>query len=215
VNSADLTGAEDPQAIPSSTAHPPPFDTLKVDGVVAREVAVRFMAARSTPKDAQVHASYGQLEHQSDRAFLVVTSEQSGPGIRVVFTCCRIPYSSDYEMIAAVRAGHLLEVTTSAVDRDRAHPLLGSELGGAYDRFRAVHDIVGHVVANLGFDRDGEFGAWAAQERLYSGLAIWALATELHAEHSVRWTTGEVSDHKAILFDQDLLFRARQARRSG
>jgi hypothetical protein len=59
-------------------------------------------------------------------------------------------------MIAAVRAEHLLEVTAAAADRDRAHPLLGCELGGPYDRFRAVHDIVGHVIPRFGFDRDAE-----------------------------------------------------------
>jgi hypothetical protein len=38
-----------------------------------------------------------------------------------------------------------------------------------------------------------------------------ALATELHAEHSVRWTTGRLSDHKAILIDRDLLNKVRNA----
>jgi len=194
------------------TVRPTLVNTLKVNDEVAHEVAQRLLAAKSTPKDARVFAAYCQLERQSDHAFSCLTSGQSGPGIRVIFTSCRTPYDSDHEMVAAVRSGHLLEVTVSAIDRDRAHPLLGSEPGGAYDRFRAVHDIVGHVAPNLGFDRDGEFGAWAAQERLVSGLAIWALATELHAEHSVRWTTGEVSDHKAILLDHDLLNRARQPR---
>ena len=204
------TGAATPLSVEWRTVRPALVNTLKVNEEVAHEVAQRFLAAQSTPKDGQVFAAYCQLERQSDRAFFGLTSGQVSPELRVVFTCCRTPYGSADEMIAAVRTGHLLEVTTAAVDRDRAHPLLGNESGGAYDRFRAVHDIVGHVAPNLGFDRDGEFGAWAAQERLYSGLAFWALGTELHAEHSVRWTTGEVSEHKAILLDQDLLIRARQ-----
>jgi hypothetical protein len=87
---------------------------------------------------------------------------------------------------------------------------MGCEVGGAYDRFRAVHDIIRHVVPGLGFDRDGEFAAWLVQERLYRGLARWALATELHGEHSVRWTTGVLSDHKATLLDRGLLARARR-----
>ena len=103
----------------------------------------------------------------------------------------------------------MLEITTSARERDRRHPLLGCDRGGTYDRFRAVHDIVGHVEPCLGFDRDGEFAAWLTQERLYDGLARWALATELHAEHSVRWTTGTLSDHKATLLDRELLNKVR------
>ncbi len=132
-------------------------------------------------------------------------------GLRVEFTRCESPYDSDDEMIGAVRTHGVLEITTSARERDRRHPLLGCDLGGAHDRFRAVHDIVGHVGPCLGFDRDGEFAAWLTQEQLYFGLAWLALATELHAEHSVRWTTGMLSDHKATLIDRDLLNRVRNA----
>lgn len=181
----------------------------KVDPELAREVAGSFIAARSTRRDPTVCAAYGQLEQQSDRALMALTRFQPLRGVRVVFTRSRMPYASDHEMVAAVRTEGLLEVTSAATERDRRHPLMGCEVGGAYDRFRAVHDIVGHVGPGLGFDRDGEFAAWLVQERLYRGLARWALATELHGEHSVRWTTGVLSDHKATLLDRDLLARAR------
>ena len=186
------------------------FSDRKVDPDLAREVAGTFIAAGSSHRDPVVCAAYDQLERQSDRAFLLLTRRQPLATIRVVFSRCRTPYSSDREMIAAVRAEGLLEVTSAATDRDRRHPLLGCDLGGAYDRFRAVHDVVGHVSARLGFDRDGEFAAWLTQDRLYYGLARWALATELHAEDSVRWTTDLLSDHKATLLDRDLLARARR-----
>lgn len=77
-------------------------------------------------------------------------------------------------------------VTTVATDSDRRHPLMESDAGGAYDRFRAVHDILGHARLKLGFDRDGEFAAWQFQEQFHSPLARRALATELHGQHSVR-----------------------------
>ena len=129
--------------------------------------------------------------------------------VRVAFSRCTAPYALDRELIAAVRGTRVLEVTTSAIERDRSHPLLDNDQGGAYDRFRAVHDIVGHAAARFGFDRDGEFGAWLAQERLYSPMARAALATELHGEHCVRWTTGELADHKATLLDARVVARAR------
>ena len=127
-----------------------------------------------------------------------------------MFTNCAVPYCSDEEMISGVRMTRLLEVTSSASESDRFHPLLGNEPGGAYDRFRAVHDIVGHIDSGFGFDRFGEFGAWLAQDRFYRGLARLALGTELHGEHSVRWTTGQVADHKATLLDPPILARARR-----
>jgi hypothetical protein len=157
--------------------------------------------------------AYDQLERQSDAIFARLTGSDRPlhRGFRVEFTLCESPYHSDDELVGAVRTHGVLEITTSARERDRRHPLLGCDLGGSYDRFRAVHDLIGHVGPSLGFDRDGEFAAWLTQERLYDGPARWALATELHAEHSVRWTTGTLSDHKATLIDRDLLDKVRDA----
>jgi hypothetical protein len=175
----------------------------------AWEVAGWFGAARSEPGDPVVSAAYRALAHQSDRLFGLLT--ECGPvgHVRVGFTRCRVPYAHDEEMIAAVRATAVLEVTTAAVDRGRPHPLLGTESGGPYDRFRAVHDLVGHVVPGHGFDRHGEFAAWLAQDRYYHGLGRAALGTELHGEHSVCWTTGSFSEHKATLLPRPFMARAR------
>jgi hypothetical protein len=131
----------------------------EVDAVVAQEVSASFIDAQSTPKDPRVKTAYYELERESDRVYFSLTDGMAGLGIRVAFTRCRAPYGSDNEMIAAVRNEHSLEVTTASVEPSRTHPLLGNEPGGAYDRFRAVHDIVGHVAPGLGFDRNGEFGA--------------------------------------------------------
>jgi hypothetical protein len=87
---------------------------------------------------------------------------------------------------------------------------MDSTRGGAYDRFRAVHDILGHAGLGLGFDRNGEFAAWLYQARLHSALARRALATELHGQHSVYWTTGRMAEPKAVLLDPQLLRRSRQ-----
>jgi hypothetical protein len=183
----------------------------RVDPDLAREVAVRFQAARNNETDQTVRAAYDQLAQQSDAIFARLTHPDHRflRGLRIEFTRCESPYDSDDELVRSARTHRVLEITTSARERDRRHPLLDCDRGGTYDRFRAVHDIVGHVGPCLGFDRDGEFAAWLTQERLYDGLARWALATEVHAEHSVRWTTGTLSDHKATLIDRDLLSKVR------
>jgi hypothetical protein len=89
--------------------------------------------------------------------------------------------------------------------------VLDTSIGGTYDRFRAVHDIVSHAALGYGFDPDGEFSAWLAEDRMYCGVARWALATELHGQHSVLWTTGRVAEHKATLLPLDLLHASREA----
>jgi hypothetical protein len=178
-----------------------------LDEAHARYVAAQFIAAVNAPGNLKVAAAYQELELQTDKLFASLTRGPSG--VRVVFTRCGNPYLSDAEMIAAVRATRVLEVATAAIDSDRRHPALGNELGGAYDRFRAVHDLIGHVRPRYGFDRHGEYAAWIAQDHAYSGIARRALATELHAEHSVLWTTGVLAQHKATLMPRDMFRRAR------
>jgi hypothetical protein len=119
-----------------------------------------------------------------------------------------VPYSTAAELIEAVRTTGVLEVTGTRVDRDRLHPGLDCGFGGPYDRLRAVHDIVGHVMTGYGFDRDAGYSAWLLQSKLYYGRARWAAATELHAEHSVTWTTRQFPEHKAALLPRRLLRRS-------
>jgi hypothetical protein len=172
------------------------------------EIAAAHIEA-SRAGGALALAAYAQLVRESDRLFRLVTETGRPDRVRICFTMCATPYDSASELIGSVRRDRVLEVTAAARERERPHPLMGCEVGGAYDRFRAVHDVLGHGVLQVGFDRDGEFAAWRFQERFHSELARRALATELHGEHSVRWTTGALPEHKAVLLDARLLQRSR------
>jgi hypothetical protein len=165
-------------------------------------IADCFTAAR-TSADPLVVTAYLQLELQTDRQFAALTDPAGRYRITVVSTSQATPYRDAGELTASVLASRTLEVTTSHADRP--HPLLGGAAGGAYYRFRAVHDLVGHVATGYGFDADGEYSAWLAQRNLYAGLARWAAATELHGEISALWTTGQFAEHKAALLDPHLL----------
>jgi hypothetical protein len=156
-------------------------------------------------------AAYARLVSESNSLFEFITSPDRPDPVRVLFTRSPAPYCNAQELIESVRNDRMLEVTSVAIDSNRHHPLMDSHQGRAYDRFRAVHDILGHARLRLGFDRDGEFAVWLVQERSYSPLARLALASELHGQHSVRWTTGEVATPKAVLLDTRLLRRSRLA----
>jgi hypothetical protein len=171
-----------------------------------RAVAEGFIAAR-TRRDPLVAVAYQQLERQTDRQFAALTDPQGPYRITVVDTSEAVPYFDARELAASVLTSRILEVTMSSADR--AHPLLGGELGGAYYRFRAVHDLIGHVATGYEFDRDGEYSAWVVQRPLYTGLARWAAATELHGEISALWATGQFAEHKAVLLDRHLLHPLR------
>jgi hypothetical protein len=190
---------------PHSLGRPGP-ELRHVDPSETEAVAECFISAR-TRADPLVAQAYQQLEAQTDRQFAVLTDAQGPYRIRVVATSELTPYSDAEELTASVLASRTLEVTTSAADR--AHPLLGGEVGGAYYRFRAVHDLLGHVATGYGFDRDGEYSAWLVQRSRYTGLARWAAATELHGEISALWTTREFPEHKAVLLDPHLLRQPR------
>jgi hypothetical protein len=159
---------------------------------------------------AIVRAAYGDLARQADRWFERLTGGGALAPIRVVHTSDPEPYATGHELSERVRVERVLELCPAAADGDRSHPLLDMAPGGTYDRLRAVHDLVSHAAVGFGFDRDGEFSAWLNEDRMYHGLARWALATELHAEHSVRWTTGSVAEHKATLLPPGILRDSRR-----
>ena len=181
--------------------------TVLVDPTAARTVADAYVTSTSR-RDRLAEVAYGQLVAESDLMFRRITQSARPGHVRVRFTTCPAPYADAGELIDSVRHDRLLEVVTVAADRDRRHPLVDSTRGGAYDRFRAVHDVLGHARLRLGFDRHGEFTAWRAQHRLHTPLARWALATELHGQHSVLWTTGRLAEPKAILLDPRILRRS-------
>ena len=179
---------------------------LVVDPIAAAEVAA---AHQGSPRmgGPLARAAYCQLSRESDRLFELVTGARRP--VRIFFTMSAWPYRDADELITSVRRDRVLEVTTVAREPDRLHPVMGCEVGGSYDRFRAVHDVLGHGYLDVGFDRDGEYAAWLFQERFHSLLARQALATELHGEHSVRWTTGDLPEHKAAVLDERLIERSR------
>ena len=174
---------------------------MRVNPDAAAEVAFAHLDAPRVG-DARARASYAQLVRESDRLFRYIT-ELDRPGACACSSRRARPRTTvPRELVTSVRCDRMLEVSTVACERDRLHPVMSCERGGEYDRFRAVHDVVGHGRLQVGFDRDGEFAAWRFQERLHSTWLDAALATELHGEHSVRWTTGDLPEHKAFLFDE-------------
>jgi hypothetical protein len=176
---------------------------IAVDEAAARAVAAHYLADDGRTDRSLVRAAWDQLAAQTDLLLGRMLDQWPWGALRLAPTSVAEPYATDDELISAVRRTGVLEIPR--VEGGRCHPLLGDGPGGEYDRFRALHDLVGHVLPGYGFDRNGEYSAWRAQHRHYRGLARWALATELHAHHSVRWTTGELAEAKALLLDPQVL----------
>jgi hypothetical protein len=181
-----------------------------VDEHAARAVAACYLDSDDGSADPLVRAAYQQLEAQTDALLQRLVRTWPG-GLRVVSTALGAPYDDDDELLVAVSTTRTLEIPT--LEPSRRHPLLGSSPGGPCDRLRALHDLLGHVLPGFGFDRDGEFTAWLTQDRHHTGLARRALATELHAQHSVLWSTGQLAEPKATLIDTRILRASASAMR--
>jgi hypothetical protein len=176
---------------------------------LATEIGESYLRAESAADKALVVSAYEQLQAETDALFAMIVGSHLADPLRVVFTRCREPYGSDAELIAAVRASRVLEITTAAASASRLHPALGCEYGGPFDRFRAVHDAIGHAKAGFGFDLGAEIAAWQIQDRLHGALAGWALATELLAVNCARSIIDEAPEHTAMLLEPGLLERVR------
>ncbi len=168
-------------------------------GSGSADLAAWHRDSPSKERGPLVRAAYSALAVQTDSLFHFLTDSKRPGSVEVRFTNAKRPYDSDRQLIDAVRTDRILEVVATASDKCRLHPLLGNDRGGSYDRFRAVHDIVGHAIGRNGFDPHGEYMAWYFQDRQYRGLARLALFSELRAEHAVLRTTGQVSEHKAVI----------------
>ncbi|HWF15564.1 MAG TPA: hypothetical protein VG244_05235 [Acidimicrobiales bacterium] len=173
--------------------------TSGVEHSSAVTVGEWYLQSRSEHHDALVVEAYRQLQVETDHLFTLLTRDTFRQAIRVVFTRYSQPYESDQELILAVRAIGTLELTSAATAGERLHPLLDCDFGGAFDRFRAVHDLIGHAWCGYGFDLDDECAAWSAQDRLHNGLARFALATELYGVNAARGLVGEAPNLRALL----------------
>jgi hypothetical protein len=173
--------------------------TFGVDPSTAATVGEWYLHSRSTHRDAAVIEAYRQLQVETDCLYALLTGDDCSSTVRVAFTRCVRPYASDEELIRAVHTNGTLEITSAAAVGKRLHPLFGCEFGGAFDRFRAVHDLIGHAWCGYGFDLDDECAAWTVQDRLHSGLARFALANELFGVNAARHIVGEAPDLRALL----------------
>jgi hypothetical protein len=179
--------------------------TVSVDVSAAAMLGEWYLHSRSAHRDPTVIQAYAQLQVETDHLYTIITRDGLPWATRVVFTRCRQPYESDQELIRAVRAHGTLEITSAAAGEQRLHPLLGCEFGGAFDRFRAVHDLIGHAWYGYGFDLADECAAWSAQDHLHSGLARCALATEIFGVNAARSILGEPPELRALVLAPPVL----------
>jgi len=156
-----------------------------------------------------------------------VTKEEMTEEARVAWTALATEVEEQYEMaLAAVEEGGL-GITIEFVDEDpydnfaemwedyttnKRVKVLKTEATGGHpfftneqnDKFRAVHDIFGHLATGRGFDRNGEEAAYQAHISMFGPDAVKAAATELRGQNSVLLETGDFPPQKLIILPEDM-----------
>lgn len=170
------------------------------------EKAQRVMEAiQKTPRDdnnPQYKAAYEDFKAQTTEMWSLLTKpkEEGGMGIKVEEWDERTrgsdnPYATSAAQSADVASGHLYmnrgeffighnESSPTGTD----HPFM---TGNDYFKFRAVHDVFGHVAHGTGFDRHGEYLAWMSHNSMYTGEGRKAMSTEYHAVNTHLYMTGK------------------------
>ena len=90
-----------------------------VNPEVAREIAHWFQEAPARGGKPLVANAYRELQEQTDRQFAELTDPDGAFRYTVAWTREPVPYSGAAELIGAVRATGVLEVTAARVDRGR------------------------------------------------------------------------------------------------
>lgn len=133
----------------------------------AKDIAKWYDAAKHTPNDPAVKASYDALKKETLAQFKFLEKK----GIKIEpWTREGQPYADSKEMHAdAQNNKHLWFFQGGDIPSD--HPLAAKAPGTDYtynDVFRAVHDYFGHAKEGTGFGPRGEENAWRSHSQMYS-----------------------------------------------
>ena len=137
-----------------------------------------------------------EVEEQYEMALASV--EEGGLGITIEFVD-EDPYDNFAEMWEDYTTNKRVKVLKT--EATGGHPFFTNEQN---DKFRAVHDIFGHLATGRGFDRNGEEAAYQAHISMFGPDAVKAAATELRGQNSVLLETGDFPPQKLIILPEDM-----------
>tara|TARA_R110002126_G_scaffold7152_6_gene35535 strand:+ start:63 stop:3848 length:3786 start_codon:yes stop_codon:yes gene_type:complete len=190
---------------------------LAVDGTPEYKTAVFDAYAQQMPEvleqagaknyDDLMEKAYRQLAKETDAQFQALpynfSYHRAGEG----------NYNSSKEMAADVHGNKHLYVFQGGDPHDflnRVDPASGLNEN---EKFRAVHDLLGHAIYGNQFGPKGEETAWAIHSQMYSPLARLAMTAETRGQNSMVNYSPLNANLKAEIAKYDSL--ADEARRRG
>jgi hypothetical protein len=143
-------------------------------------LAVRPAYANPKPLTRTMRRSYDALTNVINEQYAHITTprEQGGAGITVEVTH-ENPYSHPREMHEDVTKNRRLRVLST--ESTGGHTMWANEQN---DKFRAVHDALGHLAIGRDFSRHGEEAAYESHAATMPREAHRALAAETRAQNA-------------------------------
>lgn len=178
-----------------------------------RRIGTAYLAAPVFESAAVPFYEAFRTETLRQLDWLTRPASAGGVGLHVVVTRSD-PYLNIHELLHDIRDHERLRVWSTG-ECGNPHPWLSNSDN---DAFRGVHDAFGHAAHDVGFDGDGEEGAWLAHAHLYSPFARRALASETRGQQSAMQYLlgGRFPEQKACLLSPEfsdprtVTFRSRR-----
>jgi len=142
-----------------------------------------------SPEMAQSYEAFNRdVNDQYD--FMTRPSAEGGMGIKPNISTDDT-HKSPMDLRDEVERGELSVYATRA-DPNYSHPALPADVN---DRFRAVHDVFGHIATGRNFSRHGEAGAFEHHRQMFSPEARLAMTSETKAQNSgLVWSSDFVAN---------------------
>lgn len=205
----DKTG---PEGVTMQLAEPIPMFAKHLKGDFSNVVAVepekrkRIADHYDLQPDVDENAkkSYDELKLEVERQFDMLREM----GITVQFVDYD-PYDGFHSMRKDVLENKRLKVMKTSVTG--SHPYWDDETN---DKFRAVHDVFGHLATGRGFDRHGEEAAYQAHKSMMPESVHGALAMETRGQNAYVLARGDFPRQKAGILPEELAKRLRDTSRT-
>jgi len=154
--------------------------------------------------DEKAKKAYDELKEEVERQFEMLREM----GITVEFVDYD-PYDGFHSMRKDVVENKRLKVMKTSVTG--SHPYWDDDTN---DKFRAVHDVFGHLATGRGFDRHGEEAAYQAHKSMMPESVHGALAMETRGQNAFVLARGDFPKQKAGILPDELAKRLRGSSRS-
>ena len=145
--------------------------------------------------DRSAHKHFDAMHAEVDQQFHHMTHTM---GIKMHVTD-HDPYKDVHELRHDVEHNHQIKVL--GTHATGGHPYFSNETN---DRFRAVHDLFGHLGTGRDFDRHGEEAAFQAHARMFSEHARPALTSETRGQNGSLIVNGSFGPQKIAVLPRKL-----------